>query len=91
MNLPVEKYHLAREKSFSHLDLFGRPTLVITMQNVYDLHRVNFTVNYTYNSSWLLFKPALLIGFFMCLFVSLILYFRLDLSSKAEADKEKKE
>lgn len=91
MNLPLEKYHLAREKSFSYLDLFGRPTLVITMQNVYDFHRVNFSVNYTYNSSWLLFKPALLIGFFMCLFVTMILYFRLDLSSRAESEKEKKE
>lgn len=82
---------MTREKSFSYLDLFGRPTLVITMQNVFDLHRVNFTVNYTYNSSWLLFKPALLIGFFMCLFVTMILYFRLDLSSKVESEKEKKE
>jgi len=57
------------------------------MQNVYDIHRVNFTVNYTYNSSWLLFKPALLIGFFFCLFISMILYFRLDLSSKTEKEK----
>ncbi len=91
MNLPIEKYHLTREKSFSYLDLFGRPTLVITMQNVYDIHRLNFSINYTYNSSWLLFKPVLLIGFFLCLFICMIFYFRLDLSSKSKLEKDKTE
>jgi len=89
LNLPAEKYHLTREKSFSYLDLFGRPTLIITMNNVYDVHRFDFNVNYTYNSNWLLFKPILVIGFFLCIFVSLIFYFRLDLTSTSEAQKEK--
>jgi oligosaccharyltransferase complex subunit alpha (ribophorin I) len=92
LNLPVEKYHLAREKSFSYLDFFGRPTLVITMNNVYDIHRFDFSVNYTYNSNWLLFKPILVIGFFFFIFICLIVYFRLDLSSSVgEKPKQKTE
>lgn len=93
MNLPAEKYHLAREKSFSYLDLFGRPTLIITMSNVYDIHSFDFYVNYTYNSSWLLFKPMLVVGFFLFIFLTLILYFRLELSnvSVSKLNKEKLE
>lgn len=87
--MPVEKFHLTREKSYSYLDLFGRPTLVIYMSNVYDIHRVNFQITYTYNSSWLLFKPIILVGFFMFIFVVLIFYFRLDLTtSKREREKQ---
>merc|ERR1711957_254164 len=89
LNLPVEKYHLAREKSFSYLDFFGRPTLIITLNNVYDIHRIDFIVNYSYNSSWLLFKPMLVVGFFLSMFLCLIFYFRLDLSSTSDKESHK--
>ena len=81
LNLPIEtKYTVTHEKYFSFLDFFGRPMVVINLKNAYDIHNVNFVINYNYSSGWMLFKPFLLISFFSIFFVALIMYFRVELS-----------
>jgi len=45
VKLPTEsKYQIAYDKYFSYLDLFGRPIVVITMSNSFDIHRIPFQV-----------------------------------------------
>ena len=84
--MPIEsKYTVSNEKSYSYLDLFGRPTVVITMKNVYDIHKVNFQIYYKFNPIWLLIKPTILIGFIFAFFVLVISYFRLELSLKKKS------
>lgn len=81
VNLPIDsKYHIAHEKSFSYLDMFGRPTVVITMKNVFDIHKVDLLIQYNHSQLNIYFKPFLVILFFFALFLILIGYFRLDLS-----------
>jgi len=81
VNLPIEaKFQIIYEKSYSYLDLFGRPTVVINMKNCYDIHKVNLSVNYTYSKLTLFFKPLLVVLFFFALFVAIIGYFRTDLT-----------
>lgn len=47
VNLPIDSNYRIEsdEKTFSFLDLFGRTTVVITMNNVFDVHRVPIQVS----------------------------------------------
>ena len=92
VNLPLtSKYTLTDEKSFSYLDLFGRPTVLIEMDNVYDKHKSNFVISYKYSKFNLLFKPLLVVLFYFGIFLLLIVYFRANLTLRSKLDKEKDE
>jgi len=89
VNLPISsKFQITHEKSFSYLDLFGRPTVSITMNNVYDIHKVNFVVTYKFSKFNLYFKPLLVVCFFFAMFLLIIGYFRSDLSLKSKNKEE---
>ena len=80
LKLPIDKYTVSHEKYYSFLDFFGRPMVVINVKNAYDIHNVYFQINYDYSPVWLLVKPIILVSFFLMIFGSLILYFRIELS-----------
>eukprot|EP00340_Litonotus_pictus_P001748 CAMPEP_0170516410 /NCGR_PEP_ID=MMETSP0209-20121228/2625_1 /TAXON_ID=665100 ORGANISM="Litonotus pictus, Strain P1" /NCGR_SAMPLE_ID=MMETSP0209 /ASSEMBLY_ACC=CAM_ASM_000301 /LENGTH=425 /DNA_ID=CAMNT_0010801277 /DNA_START=227 /DNA_END=1501 /DNA_ORIENTATION=+ len=85
VTLPIEaSYKVTYEKSFSFLDLFGRTTVVITMNNLFDIHHIPVEIEYNFNSAWLLFKPFLLVGFFALVFMVLIVYNRIEISLNSE-------
>lgn len=45
IDLPIDSpYKISYEKTFSFLDFFGRTTVIITMNNVFDIHRVPILV-----------------------------------------------
>jgi hypothetical protein len=69
-------------RTFSYLDTFlGRPTKVITARNVTRAAlRHPVEVRYTFTPVFILLEPALLIGAFLALFLTSIVFSRLDLT-----------
>ncbi|RYR41380.1 hypothetical protein Ahy_A08g037775 isoform B [Arachis hypogaea] len=80
---PVKQW---QETKFSHLDLVGRPVVVLEKNNVVPEHNEHFQVYYKFNSLSMLREPLMLIFGFFFLFVACIVYMHADLSiSKSSA------
>ncbi|KAJ7966996.1 Dolichyl-diphosphooligosaccharide--protein glycosyltransferase subunit 1 [Quillaja saponaria] len=80
---PVKQW---QETKFSHLDVVGRPVVVLEKTNVVPEHNQHFQVYYKFNSLSMLMEPLMLISGFFFLFVSCIVYMHADLSiSKSSA------
>ncbi|KAL9238079.1 hypothetical protein vseg_012553 [Gypsophila vaccaria] len=76
----------SQETKFSHLDISGRPVIVLKKTNAVPEHNQNFQVYYKFNSLNLLREPLMLISGFFFLFVACIAYTHADLSiSKSSA------
>ncbi|KAL2522072.1 Dolichyl-diphosphooligosaccharide--protein glycosyltransferase subunit 1A [Forsythia ovata] len=74
------------ETKFSHLDMVGRPVIVLEKSNVVPEHNQYFQVYYKFNSLSLLWEPLMLISGFFFLFVTCIVYMHADLTiSKSSA------
>ncbi|KAK3010629.1 hypothetical protein RJ639_012332, partial [Escallonia herrerae] len=75
-----------QETKFSHLDMVGRPVVVLEKTNVVPEHYQHFLVHYKFNSLSLLREPLMLISGFLFLFVACIIYHHADLTiSKSSA------
>ncbi|KVI07308.1 dolichyl-diphosphooligosaccharide--protein glycosyltransferase subunit 1A [Cynara cardunculus var. scolymus] len=76
----------SRETKFSHLDIAGRPTVVIEKVNVVPEHNQYFQVYYKFSNLSLLTEPLMLIFGFFSLFVACIVYMHADFTiSKTSA------
>ncbi|KAK7351824.1 hypothetical protein VNO77_11546 [Canavalia gladiata] len=76
----------SQETKFSHLDVVGRPVVVLEKNNVVPEHNVHFQVYYKFNCLSMLREPLMLISGFFFLFVACIVYTHVDLSiSKSSA------
>ncbi|KAJ1397719.1 Ribophorin I [Sesbania bispinosa] len=76
----------SQETKFSHLDVVGRPVVVLEKNNVVPEHNEHFQVYYKFNSLSMLREPLMLISGFFFLFVACIVYMHADLSiSKSSA------
>ncbi|KAL6178789.1 hypothetical protein ACLB2K_050307 [Fragaria x ananassa] len=76
----------SKETKFSHLDIAGRPVVVLEKTNVVPEHNQKFQVYYKFNSLAMLMEPLMLISGFLFLFVAGIVYMHVDLSiSKSSA------
>ncbi|XP_057469057.1 dolichyl-diphosphooligosaccharide--protein glycosyltransferase subunit 1A-like [Actinidia eriantha] len=80
---PVKQWH---ETKFSHLDMVGRPVVVLEKMNVVQEHNQQFQVYYKFNNLSLLREPLMLISGFFFLFIACIVYMHADLTiSKSSA------
>ncbi|CAJ2642786.1 dolichyl-diphosphooligosaccharide--protein glycosyltransferase subunit 1A isoform X2 [Trifolium pratense] len=80
---PVKQRH---ETKFSHLDIAGRPVVVLEKNNAVPEHNEHFQVYYKFNRLSMLREPLMLIFGFFFLFVASIVYMHADLSiSKTSA------
>ncbi|WCJ44747.1 Dolichyl-diphosphooligosaccharide--protein glycosyltransferase subunit 1 [Euphorbia peplus] len=80
---PVKESH---ETKLSHLDIVGRPVVVLEKSNVVPEHSQYFQVYYKFSILSMLREPLMLISGFFLLFVACILYVHVDLSiSKSSA------
>ncbi|KAK7283471.1 hypothetical protein RIF29_13012 [Crotalaria pallida] len=80
---PVKQW---QETKISHLNIAGRPVIVLEKSNVVPEHNEYFQVYYKFNSLSMLREPLMLISGFFFLFVAYIVYMRADLSiSKSSA------
>ncbi|KAG9442542.1 hypothetical protein H6P81_018396 [Aristolochia fimbriata] len=69
-----------QEVKYSHLDVTGRPVVVLQKNNVIPEYNQYFQVYYKFNSLALLQEPCMLIVGFFLLFVTCIVYMHTDLS-----------
>ncbi|KAK8571203.1 hypothetical protein V6N13_103332 [Hibiscus sabdariffa] len=80
---PVEQL---RETKISHLDIDGRPVVVLKKINVVPEHNQYFQVYYRFSKLSMLREPLMLISGFFFFFVACIVYMRADTSiSKSSA------
>ncbi|KAK9928458.1 hypothetical protein M0R45_025592 [Rubus argutus] len=76
----------SKETKFSHLDIAGRPVVVLEKTNAVPEHNQKFQVYYKFNSLAMLMEPLMLISGFFFLFVAGIVYMHVDMSiSKSSA------
>ncbi|KAL3143549.1 hypothetical protein ABBQ38_002348 [Trebouxia sp. C0009 RCD-2024] len=68
----------SREVKHTYLDTSGRPVVVLHKTNLVPDHDVPFTVTYSFYRILMLREPALLVGVFALLFVSILAYVRCD-------------
>ncbi|WOL09765.1 dolichyl-diphosphooligosaccharide--protein glycosyltransferase subunit 1A [Canna indica] len=81
--LPVKQ---GEEIKYSHLDIVGRPVLVLQKNDVVPEDNLYFQVYYQFNNFSLLREPMMLISGFFLLFVACIAYMHIDMSiSKSSA------
>ncbi|CAI9115192.1 OLC1v1016031C2 [Oldenlandia corymbosa var. corymbosa] len=70
----------SQEVKFSHLDLVGRPVVVLEKPNVVPEHNQYFQVYYRFGNLSLFREPLMLISGFFFFFVACIIYMRSDLT-----------
>jgi oligosaccharyltransferase complex subunit alpha (ribophorin I) len=76
----------SQEIKYSHLDIAGRPVVVLEKDNVVPDHNQNIQVYYKFSNIHLLSEPLMLISGFFVLFITCIIYTRADFSiSKSSA------
>ena len=81
VKLPIDTtYHINYDKDFGCLDLFGRKSIIITLNNMYDVYNTNVFVTYDYKWTMLFVKPLILIIYFLILFTIMIIYSRANIS-----------
>ncbi|XP_059460364.1 dolichyl-diphosphooligosaccharide--protein glycosyltransferase subunit 1A [Corylus avellana] len=74
---PVKQW---QETKLSHLDVVGRPVIVLEKTNVVPEHNQYFQVYYKFNSLSMFIEPLMLISGYFLLFVACIIYTHADLS-----------
>ena len=93
VKLPIEThYTINYDKEYGCLDLFGRKSIVINMNNMYDVYNTNIYVTYDYEWNMLFVKPIILIVYFLILFIIIIIYSRSKITlARKEENKIKEE
>jgi oligosaccharyltransferase complex subunit alpha (ribophorin I) len=93
VKLPIDtQYHVTYDKEYGCLDLFGRKSIIITLNNMYDVYNTNIFITYDYQWTMLFVKPIILIIYFLILFTIMIIYSRANISlSRKEEVKLKDE
>ncbi|XP_075511729.1 dolichyl-diphosphooligosaccharide--protein glycosyltransferase subunit 1A-like isoform X2 [Primulina tabacum] len=76
----------SQETKFSHLDMVGRPVVVLEKKNAVPEHNEYFQVSYQFSNLSLLREPMMLVFGFFLFFVACIVYAHVDLTiSKSSA------
>ncbi|XP_043712880.1 dolichyl-diphosphooligosaccharide--protein glycosyltransferase subunit 1A [Telopea speciosissima] len=76
----------SQEAKYSHLDIAGRPVVILEKTNIVPEHNVHFQVYYKFNTLSLLREPLMLIFGFFLLFIACIVYMHADITiSKTSA------
>ncbi|CAE5964331.1 unnamed protein product [Arabidopsis arenosa] len=70
----------SQEIKYSHLDIAGRPVVVLEKNNVVPDHNQHIQVYYKFSNINLLSEPLMLISGFFILFITCIIYTRADFS-----------
>ncbi|XP_059617018.1 dolichyl-diphosphooligosaccharide--protein glycosyltransferase subunit 1 [Phlebotomus argentipes] len=83
---PYSVTRLADSLHYTYLDTFGRPVVAFTKRNLVENHISDLNLKYTFSRVMMLQEPLLVVGFFMILFVLVIIWMRLDFSISREKD-----
>jgi len=85
---PFEVEEGALENHKTYLDTTGRPVVVIKKKNLVENHIQDFELRYNFSKTQLLHEPLLCVIAYYILFVSVIIFVRLDFSITKDAAKE---
>ncbi|XP_065222156.1 dolichyl-diphosphooligosaccharide--protein glycosyltransferase subunit 1 [Planococcus citri] len=80
LSLPYPAERLADTLHHTYLDTIGRPVITIKKTNLVEDHIEPFELRYVFPKMFMLLEPLLIIGFLLILFVTVIIYVRLDFS-----------
>lgn len=81
---PFSVGRLADSLHYTYLDTFGRPVITFTKQNLVENHITDFNLSYNFSRIMMLQEPLLVVGFFMLMFLLVIVWLRLDFSISKE-------
>jgi len=79
----VEPYTVEKRPQLLHytyLDVTGRPVIEVRKTNAVDSHIQDFQLSYKFNKAMIIIEPLLVVGFFLALFLVVILVVRIDFS-----------
>ena len=89
--LPIDaKYNVTFDKEYGFLDLFGKKTIIITLNNMYDVYNTNFYISCNYKRT-IFFKLFILLFYFLLLFAIMIIYSKTNISLLRDNNEEIKE
>ena len=81
VKLPIDtQFNIDYAKEYGCLDLFGRKSVIITLNNMYDVYNTNIFITYDYQWTMLFVKPIILVIYFLVLFTIMIVYSRANVS-----------
>ncbi len=90
LSLPYEAERLPDSLHYTYLDTVGRPVIQIKKTNLVENHIDYFELRYVFPKMFMLLEPLLIIGFLYILFLSVIVYVRLDFSLSKDESVEQK-
>ncbi|XKL65763.1 hypothetical protein PGB90_009183 [Kerria lacca] len=90
LNLPYNAERLPDSLHYTYLDTIGRPVITLKKTNLVEDHIDNFELRYVFPKIFMLLEPLLIIGFLYILFLTIIVYVRLDFSLSKDEDTEQK-
>ena len=80
VNVPYSHCRKADALHYTFLDISGRPIVTLAKDNLVEDHIQDFELTYSYNSIFLLREPLMIITGLMIIFLSVILFVRMDFS-----------
>lgn len=83
---PYPVNRLPNEVHYTYLDTVGRPVIVFTKKNLVENHIHDFNLKYNFNRALMIQEPLLVVGFLFILFLSVLIWSRLDFSIAKERD-----
>uniref|UniRef100_A0A1L8E285 Dolichyl-diphosphooligosaccharide--protein glycosyltransferase subunit 1 n=1 Tax=Nyssomyia neivai TaxID=330878 RepID=A0A1L8E285_9DIPT len=86
---PYSVTRLPDSLHYTYLDTFGRPVISFTKRNIVENHISDLNLKYTFSRIMMLQEPLLVVGFFMILFVLVIIWMRLDFTISREVHHHK--
>eukprot|EP01135_Chromosphaera_perkinsii_P005997 Nk52_evm11s377 gene=Nk52_evmTU11s377 len=85
LDIPFDVDNKEETQTVTYLDTVGRPTLNFEKSGVSEEYEVNFTLTYSFSKVMMVREPLMLIGAFFAIFLSIIVYVRLDFSIAKDA------
>jgi len=83
LSTPYDVKQHPRSLHYTYLDIIGRPVITLEGKNLVENHIQDFTVDYSYPKIYMLREPILIVAGFLVLFLTVLIYVRLDFSISA--------
>lgn len=80
LKAPYNVKELPRSLHFTYLDITGRPVITLEKKNLVENHIQDFEIAYNFPRLYMLREPLIVIAAFLVLFVTVLIYVRLDFS-----------
>lgn len=90
LKLPFMTKRHADERHYTYLDTTGRPVVVLSKENLVEDHIQQLEVHYRFNKMLMFQEPLLVAVALLLLFLTVIVYVRLDFSIRSDPGQELK-